>query len=100
MVSDNEILDFLIKLEVLKEKVEKENYECSGCNFNYEHQDNIIKIEYDWYCPEEGGYYEYIIDLETMSCKYSDDVSTVYGSFKNNDTYIIKDFDVFLNRFF
>lgn len=98
---EDEILDFLIKLENIQKDIDScDNDECSSSYLNFKHNDNIIDIESGWSTPEEGGTDYYKIDLLRMEYTHSESATTVYGSFENNSIIKISNLDEFIKNNF
>jgi len=83
IVSDDEIIDFLDKLDKLSKYYDETSTEGSSSNLRYEHQDNIITIDWGWMTYEEGSNQKLIIDLSTLEASYNEDTSSVYGDYEN-----------------
>jgi hypothetical protein len=83
IVSDDEIIDFLDKLDKLAKYYDETSEEGSSSDLRWEHQDNLIKIFYGWSSYEEGSSEELIIDLTTLEVTYTEDTSSVYGDYQN-----------------
>lgn len=100
MITEEEILIFLIKLDLLSKEYDGKSDECSGVNLSYEHKDKFITIEYSWSTPEEGGYETYMLDLDKMKYTYQQSGSTVFGSYENENINEITSLDDFWNEKF
>ena len=100
MVSQDELLNFLITLENLEKEFDEKSEECSSVYLNVEHIGDIINVEYGWSTPEEGGSDFYKIDLVKMEYHHSESASTVYGSFENESVIKIKSLDEFIETNF
>jgi hypothetical protein len=80
MITDEQILNFLIVLEALKKAYESGNGSWEGYDFNIEHKDDCIKVETGWSSPEEGGIYNFTVYLEDpIRVEVADQASTVFG---------------------
>ncbi len=54
IVSDDDIIDFLDKLDKLSKHYDETSEEGSSSDLRYEHKGNIITINYGWMTYEEG----------------------------------------------
>jgi len=109
MVTEDQILDFLILLERLKNAYESYNGPWEGYDFNFEHIDNRIEVETGWCSPEESGEYNFTVYLEDpIRVHTKDEEYTVYGDCDNEEEdtfdslesygkYLIEYFNVFEN---
>lgn len=99
MVTDNDILNFLIKLEELEIIFQEKCDECTCFNFEYEHIGNIINIVYSWSDPEECANDKYVINLLDKKYTFFEDASTVYGDYKNENVYCFENLNDILENF-
>jgi hypothetical protein len=96
-ISDDSILDFLIKLEDLENAMfSKPHDEGSGEHFYISQENNIITINWGWSTYEESHSQELIIDLDSRTYLHSTDSCSVYG----NSEYEKRDFFLSLQQIY
>ncbi len=86
MVTDNDLLNFLIKIEEIQKhfKSISEEGNCHDINTNLAPPN--ITVTHSWSNYEEGDSTKFEINLETLNVKINEQGSTVYGDY-NNDTF-------------
>lgn len=85
LVSDDEIIEFLDKLDKLSKYYDETSEEGSSSDLRWEHKDNLIIVNYGWSTYEEGSSKKLLIDLTTLDVTYTEDTSSVYGNYQNGD---------------
>jgi hypothetical protein len=83
IASDDEIIDFLDKLDKVSKYYDETSVEGSSSYLRWEHKDNLIIIDYGWSTYEEGSSETLTIDLTTLEVIYAEDTSSVYGDYQN-----------------
>jgi hypothetical protein len=83
IVSDDEVIDFLDKLDKLSKYYDEKSVEGCSSDLRWEHKDNLITIDWGWSTYEEGSSETLIIDLTTLEVTHTEDTSSVYGDYQN-----------------
>ncbi len=112
--SDDELLEFLIKLEEIQSKFNEESDEGSSSDLvihdnitlhnssdlNFIHSNPFITINYGWSSYEEGSSTELKINLDTLETSYNEKTSSVYGNYTNEHTKIYSSLNDIYDEYF
>lgn len=97
IVTDEEILNFLIELENISIIRDLESVEGSSSDLNFSFNSSEININSSWMTYEEGGSTILKINLTTLEVTYDEQASTVYGNASNQSIKIVKKLEEVLN---
>jgi hypothetical protein len=100
IVSDDEIIDFLDKLDKISKYYDETSVEGSSSDLRWDHKDNLIIINYGWSTYEEGSSETITIDLTSLEVTHIEDTSSVYGDYKNEDKRKFSSLEEIYSKYF